>query len=85
MVNSDADAGENQGAEPGRDDLLHLDLDFRLISLWSDAWEIAELNAEQFGAFLRFAYGMGYRDALTERERGKLYRDHGYSVPERRR
>ena len=61
--------------------LLELDIDARILGVWLDAWEIG-WDGENAGPLLRLAYGTGYRDALTEQPRGKLYRDHGVSVPD---
>jgi hypothetical protein len=69
---------------PSRLDLLELDLDVRLHDLWESLSDFPEtLDHEQVGAFLRAAYGAGYRDALVEPVLGSLCRDHGYSIPER--
>jgi hypothetical protein len=69
---------------PSRLDLLELDLDCRLHDLWDSLSDFPEtLDHEQVGAFLRAAYGAGYRDALTEDRYGSLCLDHGYEVPGR--
>jgi hypothetical protein len=67
--------------EPTRTDLLQLDIDLRLSSLWADALDIEEWDLESVGAFLRAAYGKGYWDALAEAERGELCKTHGYATP----
>ena len=77
---------ETPPAEPTATDLLQLDIDLRIgADLWAEASQIGEWNEERLGAVLRFAYGQGYHDALTEPQRGKLCRDHGFAVPSRRR
>ncbi|MGZ4391985.1 MAG: hypothetical protein ACXVRK_07705 [Gaiellaceae bacterium] len=68
-----------------QDERLASDVDLRLIDLWSDLWCLGEPTGEVLGAAVRMAYGYGYRDGLTERPRGKLYRDHGYPVPRQSR
>lgn len=67
--------------KPTSDDLLHLDIDARLVSLWTEAWQVTEWDSERIAPFLRLAYFLGYRDALTERHRGALYRAHGQLPP----
>jgi hypothetical protein len=70
-------------AEPTAADLLHLDVDTRLGAyLWTQLWE-DEWDEEMVSTALRFAYGLGYSDALTENQRGKLCLDHGFAVPAR--
>jgi hypothetical protein len=66
-------------------DLLELDLDVRLFSLWRQVWEVESWDQDSFAPFLRVAYWNGYRDALTESQRGKLYGDHHQPVPRRGR
>jgi len=72
-----------QETEPSALDLLELDLDVRLLALWLQAWEVEQWGTEIVAPFLRVAYWTGYRDALTENERGKLYTDCGQTVPVR--
>jgi hypothetical protein len=73
----------NAPREPSAEDLLHLDIDVRIgADLW--ALGIEEYDDEVLGAVLRFAYGRGYYDALSEPQRGQLCRDHGFAVPKRR-
>ena len=62
---------------------LELDVDTRLLDLWAEVDLVEEWNLEVVGHFLRAAYGAGYTQALTEVERGKLCRDHGYLTPRR--
>jgi hypothetical protein len=64
--------------------LLDLDVDVRLAEVWRQTWSYGGWSLGEMGALLRLAYGHGYWDALTEPERGKLCRDHGFAVPERR-
>lgn len=66
--------------------LLELDVDLRLLDLYEEAMgiDLDETNWDRLSAFMRAAYGAGYRDALVEPVRGQLHRDHGYCVPERR-
>lgn len=81
-----ASRDETPHTEPTAVDLLQLDIDLRIgADLWVEASEIGEWNEERLWAFLRFAYGRGYHDALTEPQRGKLCRDHGLGVPRRER
>src|SRR4051795_578645 len=64
---------------------LELDIDFRISAdAWCDIWRpLDRCDASVLACLLRFAYGRGYCDALTEADRGKLCRDHGFSVPAR--
>jgi hypothetical protein len=64
---------------------FEVDLDARLIEVWLEIWERSEWAVADLGPLVRLAYGRGYVDALTEPERGRLCREHGYSVPARRR
>ena len=68
---------------PTRIELLELDIDVRLLDLWSEACDVSDWNIEVVAAFLRAAYGKGYCDALTEDAPGALCRDHGYRIPGR--
>jgi hypothetical protein len=68
---------------PSALELLELDLDARLFVLWLEAWTVEAWDQELVAPFLRVAYWQGYTDALTERQRGSLYRDHGVAVPAR--
>jgi hypothetical protein len=69
---------------PSRIDLLELDLDVRLHALWAELSDFPETpDHGQVAAFMRAAYGAGYRDALVEPVLGQLARDHGYEVPRR--
>jgi hypothetical protein len=70
---------------PNTRDLLELDLDTRLVEVWLQVWERDEWAVGEIGSLLRLAYGRGYCDALTEPERGRLCRDHGFPVPIRSR
>ena len=64
--------------EPTPADLLALDIDLRLgPEVWVAASECDGWDEGECGALVRFAYGRGYHDALTERDRAKLCRDHG--------
>jgi hypothetical protein len=69
--------------KPSREQLLSLDIDLRLTDLWLSIWEIEDWDFDIVGAVVRMAYGCGYRDALTDDPPGKLYRDHGFGVPQR--
>jgi hypothetical protein len=60
--------------QPTRDELLFLDIDSRLVWIWTEAWQIDEWDDHRLAAFLRFSYYLGYHDALTEERRGTLYR-----------
>lgn len=67
---------------PSRVEVLELDIDVRLHSLWADLQEFPDpIPHEQVGAFLRASYGKGYVDALAEAEPGELCKQHGYRVP----
>ena len=68
---------------PTRIELLELDIDVRLLDLWSEACDVSDWNIEVVAAFLRAAYGKGYCDALTEDAPGSLCRDHGSRIPGR--
>jgi hypothetical protein len=72
-------------SRPSRIELLELDIDLRLTDLWAEAAEVNEWNLEVMAAFMRAAYGKGYCDALTEDAPGSLCRDHGYTIPGRKR
>jgi hypothetical protein len=67
-------------------ELLNLDIDLRIgVDAWAEVWAgTFQRSDELLFALLRFAYGRGYHDALTEPVRGKLCRDHGFPVPSRR-
>ena len=69
---------------PSRIELLELDIDVRLIDLWTEACEVSEWSLDVLAAFMRAAYGKGYCDALTEDDPGVLCRDHGYRIPARK-
>lgn len=78
--------GANASPEPTPADLLDLDIDLRIgLDVWAQLWEVREWDYDVLGSVLRFAYGLGYYDALTEDERGTLCRDHGLAVPTRGR
>ncbi len=68
--------------ESKRIDLLELDIDIRLRSLWETAEGITDWNLEVAAAFMRSAYGLGYCDALMEPEPGQLTETHGYRTPD---
>ena len=70
--------------EPTQADLLTLDIDTRLSSLWREMDMIEEWGLDNVAAFVRAAYGRGYCDALSEPQRGLLCTEHGYRVPEQR-
>jgi hypothetical protein len=70
--------------KPTTEDLLYLDIDLRIgVDGWTQVWGTDDWSDEQLAAVLRFAYGRGYLEALTEPERGQLLLDHGFSVPSR--
>jgi hypothetical protein len=72
--------------EPTEADLLDLDIDLRIgVEAWVELWTAEEATDALLSALLRFAYGRGYNDALTEPRRGQLCRDHGFHVPTRAR
>lgn len=69
-------------AEPNNVDLLELDIDMRLASLWREVQEHeGEFSIAFIAALMRACYGRGYTDSLSEPEPGKLCKDHGYRVP----
>jgi hypothetical protein len=66
-------------------ELLDLDIDVRLgANTWEELWRANEGDRDLLAALLRSAYGCGYADALSERQRGQLCRDHGLAIPKRR-
>ena len=67
-----------------RVELLELDVDTRLASLWALIDSDEEWSLPLAAAYMRAAYGMGYTDALGEDVRGRLCREHNYDVPKRR-
>lgn len=71
-------------AWPPRIDLLRLDIDTRIVSLWDEAAEVTEWTLDEVAAFMRAAYAQGYHDAHTEPRRYSLYTDHGYCTPKER-
>lgn len=71
--------------EPPTLERIEAEIDARLLSVWLQAWEIDSCDLAIVGPFLRLAYGMGYRDALTEFRRGTLYETLGQPVPARSR
>jgi len=82
MVLAARSDGDHAG--PTRDQLVALDLDCRLTWLWRQIWAESHLGLETVAAYIRYAYGQGYGDALTEDLRGRLYSDHAYDVPKRK-
>jgi hypothetical protein len=77
---------ETPSAEPTAEDLLCLDIDLRIgVDGWAQVWEMADWSDQTLAAVIRFAYGCGYLEALSESVRGKLCQDHGFAVPSRRR
>jgi hypothetical protein len=74
----------DDGSEPSKGDLLHLDIDLRIgVETWVDYWLAKRTRTARAAEILRTVYGKGYTDALTEPCRGQLCRDHGLRVPER--
>jgi hypothetical protein len=71
--------------DPERVELLELDVDVRLSSIWQEAFGIDEWTLEQVAPFMRLAYARGHYDALTEPNPSEFYRVNGYREPERRR
>lgn len=65
---------------------LMLEFDPRLAEVWLAVLE-SDLDLEEIGEklawFLRMSYLQGYRDALSEPERGLLFRRLGVPVPAR--
>jgi hypothetical protein len=72
-------------SEPTALDLLEVDIDARLLDVWSQVWMIQEWDEEIVAPCIRVAYWNGYTDALTEEARGSLYRDHGLTPPSQAR
>jgi len=69
-----------------REQLLELDLDLRLRMCWDAVSSLGDPDEiPHLAALLRWAYGQGYWDCLTEPRRGALYRAHGFAVPARRK
>jgi hypothetical protein len=68
-----------------QDVALHADIDARLADAWLGFWGTAGWEPETVSAFMRWSYGQGYSDCLTEPVRGTLLRDHGLAVPKRER
>lgn len=66
-------------------ELLELDIDIRIASIISHVLEQQWWQSEEILWWLRLAYSTGYHDSLVEKRRGQLMRDHGFSVPRRRR
>lgn len=66
-------------------DALELDIDGRLLHAWEQLTPEPEYSAGLVAALLRYAYGQGYSDALTEPVPGMLHTSHGYAVPARRK
>jgi hypothetical protein len=63
---------------------LELDIELRLGTTLLDALACVDANPALVLSYLRYAYGTGYSDALIDQPRGKLFRDHGFSVPKRK-
>ena len=59
-------------ANPSPIELLELDIDLRMASLWEDVVEVDEWSDDVALALMRAAYGKGYADALSEDEPGLL-------------
>jgi hypothetical protein len=68
---------------PSRIEILELDIDVRLADLWEELSHTEDFSLEVTAAFMRAAYGAGYRDALVEPVLGSLCLEHGYDVPRR--
>lgn len=64
---------------------LEAEFDSRLADVWlflfSTHESLLDEGAEQIGWFLRMAYLRGYEDALSEPQRGELYRRLGLPAP----
>lgn len=64
---------------------LEAEFDSRLADVWLFLFGthegLLEEGAEQIGWFLRMAYLRGYEDALSEPQRGELYRRLGLPAP----
>ena len=74
---------DSKNGTPTRNELVALDIDLRLHDLVVKALARTCWDGAILASYLRFAYGAGYYDALTESERGQLCRDHGFVVPTR--
>lgn len=72
-------------ASPSPIELLELDVDLRMASLWEDVAEVDEWDDDIALALMRAAYAKGYADALSEDEPGLLCREHrGLARPRKR-
>jgi len=60
-------------------------LDPRIADLWAAIWcdQGESVPLDVVGALLRLAYLTGYQDALTEQDRGSLFKTLGLPVPTR--
>ena len=77
--------GSRVSRKPSVAELLELDIDSRIgVECWRETWATVGLEDETVAALLRYAYGQGYTDALTEPHLGQLCDDHGLRVPKRR-
>lgn len=65
---------------------LAAEFDPRLAEVWLSVFTCTsdEQRQQQLGWFLRMAYLKGYEDALTEPDRGSLFRKFGVSIPARK-
>ena len=67
-------------------DALEVDVDTRLVEVWEFIdQEFPGMDLNVIGPLVRMAYGRGYCDAHTEDLPGRLYRDHGFKLPQRAR
>jgi hypothetical protein len=65
-------------------DRVELDIDSRLLLVWSEVTTNGPVDWELFCSCVRLAYAVGYGDCLREGNEGKLFTDYGYAVPKRR-
>ena len=66
--------------------MLEMELDLRLASAWREVWKgrpLSEKEIEMVGAFMRYAYALGYQDGQDEPQ-GELHRLTGYTPPRQR-
>jgi len=66
-----------------RAEMLELDIELRLGTLLLEAVSWFDGEPTLLLAYLRLAYGSGYRDALIDQPRGQVFREHGFPVSKR--
>lgn len=71
------------GVVPAPKALFELDLDLRMRALWLRIWADDSIDEQAVMPLIHEAYCRGYYAALVEPERGELYLNHGWPVPDR--